>query len=167
MPRGTSVGSKATQFKPLTEPLATRFHKSYIPEPNSGCWLWLESCDTKGYARIRRDTNGGLQLAHRVSWELAHQQKTRLFILHHCDNPSCVNPDHLYAGTQKDNMRDRSARGRGNWPKGEQNPRAKLTNEKVALIRADARSQSKIAKDFGVSQTLIWAVKNNKKWSGV
>ena len=164
MPKGMGEGSKLTQFKPHAESLEVRFGKSYIPEPNSGCWLWIENIDNKGYGRIQH--NGKMQLAHRISYHL-HIAKTNQFVLHNCDNPCCVNPEHLYAGTQKDNMRDRSARNRCWDQRGENGPRAKLTAKQVLEIRADSRVQHVIAKEYGISQAEVSLIKLRKHWGHI
>lgn len=127
MPKGLGAGSKATQFKKLEAPLRARFEQSYLPEPNSGCWLWDADTDNKGYGRIRDD--GKVRLAHRVSLFLNVGKFPTKFVLHRCDTPCCVNPEHLYEGTQLDNMRDRSTRGRMADQRGERSHRAKLTTE--------------------------------------
>lgn len=93
--------------------LAERFHAQYIPEPNSGCWLWTGTCDGLGrYGQIYRD--GKYVRAHRLSWEFANGRPVPkgLQVHHRCDVPSCVNPDHLWVGTQSQNMEDMVKKGR-------------------------------------------------------
>ena len=77
------------------------------------CWLWTGPVDRKGYG-----LHGGRGLAHRISWEMANGRAVPegLFVLHHCDNPPCVNPAHLYDGTHQDNVNDMVARGRNHIP---------------------------------------------------
>ena len=166
MPSGDSPNSKATQFKALVVPLELRFHESYIPEPNSGCWLWLANLDNKGYGRITVP-NLGFVGAHRVSWEIANKRKTKKFILHKCDNPACVNPDHLYAGTQRDNIRDRTQRNRWRPDRGMAHANAKLTDENILAIRNDLRSQRKIALDYKISQAAVSLIKTRRRWTHV
>lgn len=82
-----------------------------IRKDENGCWNYIGCTNSTGYGHIRK--NGKVQKAHRVSFEyFIGPIPDGLFICHKCDNPACVNPDHLYAGTQKDNVRDMFSRGR-------------------------------------------------------
>lgn len=82
------------------------------PEPNTGCWLWTGSVCARGYGRLAYG-NGSPVLVHRIAYECAKGPTGGRHVLHRCDTPSCVNPDHLFVGTQGDNMRDMFAKGRG------------------------------------------------------
>ena len=84
-----------------------------MPEPNSGCLLWMGSVCKSGYGRVAYSGNGSPVLIHRIAYECAFGPiLDRRHVCHRCDTPSCVNPDHLFIGTQKDNMRDMFAKGR-------------------------------------------------------
>lgn len=77
------------------------------------CWIWNGKLNNKGYGVFCYD---GLQLAHRISWRLANGRiPPRMVIMHKCDNPSCINPDHLKLGTHLDNTRDMITKGRGKF----------------------------------------------------
>ena len=91
--------------------IIARFHSKYIPEPNTGCWLWTGSLARK-YGRLRTGKNGE-GWAHRISFEIHKGEIPKgLFVLHKCDTPACVNPDHLWLGTIADNNKDKSLKKR-------------------------------------------------------
>ena len=84
-----------------------------------GCWLWLAACDREGYGKIFDKQTQKTVGAHRHAWAVAHGPiPNGLCVLHRCDIPACVNPDHLFLGTRLDNARDRAAKGRNPVPKG-------------------------------------------------
>lgn len=91
-----------------------RFFAKTIPEPNSGCLLWLGSHNWQGYGMVCVKTVGcGMSYAHRIAWLMRHGPiPDGLFVCHTCDVRCCVNPDHLYLGTHADNMRDMARRKR-------------------------------------------------------
>ncbi len=87
------------------------FSDAYVPEPNSGCWLWIRSTNINGYGQAY--VNKAKLMAHRYAWQLFKGEIPKgIQVLHSCDTPSCVNPEHLYLGTHHDNMRDRKEKGR-------------------------------------------------------
>lgn len=95
------------------------FESFYIPEPNTGCWLWIGSLRDNGYGLYSPRVNGKRRTAsaHRWSWELRHGPiPAGMQANHKCDVPSCVNPDHLFLGTQSDNMKDACRKRRVNAP---------------------------------------------------
>lgn len=97
--------------------------------------------------------------AHRLAWFFAHGPiPVGLHVLHDCDNPPCCEPTHLFLGTRSDNMRDMHRKGRG---------RSKLTAEDVAKIRDDSRFLREIAADYGVSVSLVSAVRRGRVWANV
>jgi hypothetical protein len=138
----------------------------HMPTP---CHVWTAYRLPYGYGvfTISRAT----KLAHRVAWEIANGKpvsKGKL-VLHHCDNPSCVRPDHLHIGSQVENMREMRARGRGKdvpCP-GEQHGRAKLTEPLVLYIRASKESTAAIARELGVSRSAISHVRKRRTWKHI
>lgn len=141
----------------------------------TGCWEWqLSTSRSNGYGSLKR--NGVTTAAHRASYEaFVGEIPKGLFVCHKCDNRRCVNPDHLYAGTQSDNMQDRFKRGRANLPKGSNHVASKLTEKDAVLIRAftkrhpPARKRGYsvcgfLARWFGVSVSTISAVHTNLRW---
>jgi hypothetical protein len=138
---------------------AKPFDDLFIPEPNSGCWLWLGGTDRYGYGRLRRG-----ELAHRFSWAKAHGCPGSTWVLHRCDNPACVNPDHLFLGDVVANVADMMAKGRHKAPRGDEQPNAKLNAGQVVAIRKDPRSQKSVAAEYGVAPSLVNAIRNRKAW---
>lgn len=144
-------------------PLAARFEQSYIPEPNSGCWLWDATCDADGYGRIRRD--GSTERAHRVSWSLYRGDlPDGVHVLHRCDTPQCVNPNHLFLGDNAKNIEDKRMKGRCNSPSGERQGLCRLTAQKVRAIREDLRSETMTAAAYGVSPTTVGDIRRGRTW---
>lgn len=139
------------------------------PEPNSGCWLWTGGLISTGYGKMRH--KGKMQRAHRVSYELHRGPiPTGMKVCHRCDVPTCVNPDHLFLGTDMDNAQDREAKGRGNQPKGERNRWAKLTAKQVGEIRAkkaEGQTARRIGLEYGISHRTVLDICHCKKWKHV
>jgi hypothetical protein len=144
------------------------FDSNVFPEPNTGCWLWAGRHDNKGYGRIHGKSLN-IQLAHRFSYFIYKEDPKGQCCLHTCDNPACVNPDHLYLGDQKQNNIDRDTRGRQVTQHGTNHKLAKLTDDQVQQIRALHNPKEypsrRLAKMFGVSQKLIMNILQNKAWS--
>jgi hypothetical protein len=143
-----------------------------IPEPMSGCWLWLGSVDENGYGLIRKATFGE-GFAHRYSLISARGPIGAMRALHHCDQPSCVCPDHLFPGTAQDNMDDMVRRGRASKLRGEDLPGSVLTEAQVRSIRDLYVKNSRVAgapslaKHFGVARQTILHVVNGERWGHV
>lgn len=137
-----------------------------IPEPNSGCWIWLGCIQDDGYCRTYH--RGSYHGVHRVSWEVHHGKiPDGLFVLHRCDVRCCVNPDHLFLGTHQDNMDDMVAKGRhvvGAKRKGEDSHRARLTEQQARRILTSSQGGSELAVLFGVSRSCISQVRRGLSW---
>jgi hypothetical protein len=107
-------------------------------------------------------------LAHRWAWSAANGDPGPLNVLHRCDNRLCVNVEHLFLGTQADNMRDMDSKGRRGTARGEQRGTAKLTESDVRVIRslnASGGSHRRLAAQFGVSKTQVGAICTREKWA--
>lgn len=137
------------------------------------CWLWVGSIRKNGYGHFFYD--GKIELAHRASWEL-HKGKIPKGkqINHKCFNRACVNPEHLYAGTQVDNMRDAKIAGTFRCirvPIGEKNPKAKLTEDQVREIRdkhiPGIYGCYKLARDYDIGASAIYSIVARKTWKHV
>lgn len=135
-----------------------------IPEPNSGCWLWIGSTNTKGYGRVK--IRGKTIRAHRAAYELyTGKSLGSLFACHKCDNPACVNPDHLFAGTIVENNQDRAKKIRGCV--GERNRHAVLSAGDVRVIRSSTDSTASLAAKYGVSCESIIRARKRVTWKHV
>lgn len=129
---------------PLTEEQIFSFY--VMPEPNSGCWLFTGPLDTDGYGIIQQ--NGKRVSAPRTMYTLRTGAPPKHNCCHKCDTPSCVNPDHLFDGTQLENMQDASRKGRMRGPR-----RIELfqIKEMTALYRAGNLKRKEIAAQYGIS----------------
>lgn len=131
----------------------------------SGCWEW-------NGAKGGRDKRPTLKMknhtvyAHRVSWELnVGPIPYGMQVLHTCDNPSCVNPKHLFLGSQLDNIADMVCKNR--HQRGEEKPRAKLTNAQALKIRSSVGTLHSIAVIYGISKETVRKIKIRKRWKHV
>lgn len=149
-----------------------RFWDKIMPEPNSGCWLFMGGWNSKNYGMFSSDI--GRELAHRFAYRRfrgpipADRQ-----VLHKCDVRCCGNPHHLFLGTPADNTADMIAKGRqatDTGSPGELHPRAKLSDRKVILIRVlnrMGRPGVRIARLLDVHKATVYAVVNGRHWSHV
>lgn len=140
-----------------------------MPEPNSGCWLWLKSLTGNGYPSAYM--NGRNEKGHRVSWVAFNKKPipTGYYICHKCDNRACVNPDHLFLGTPQENNDDMMRKNRFVAPgtKGSRHGRAKITEETVVEILRSPESGRVLAEKFGVSTNIISRIRLRKIWKHV
>jgi hypothetical protein len=139
----------------------------------AGCWNWIGSKDRCGYGKMRF---GRESLAHRLSW-LAHGNSipAGYYICHKCDNPSCVNPDHMFSGPQVENVRDMFSKGRDNGPKGIRVNTAvlspedvleirKIYREKMGKLRVRRGTMESLSRKYGVHKSTIHHVVRGKTW---
>lgn len=149
-------------------PIADRFWAKVAK--GDGCWEWTGARNSvSGYGSFGLDRET-MVYAHRMAWELTNGPIPEgLFVCHSCDNRPCVRPDHLFLGTHSDNMQDMVAKGRAPKDKPSQrgvlNPQAKLTAAQVRDIRASAEPHTVLAPRYGVTATLIRAIRNRKAWA--
>jgi len=154
------------KFGTLEERFWRHVHKT------DSCWLWVGSKNQQGYGNIsigRVQGKSRCMLAPRLAWKIANGDIPEgLHVLHSCDNPPCVNPEHLWLGTQTDNNRDMRNKGR--------NPRpyAKLTESQVRDIRALYWESTepvyyvpRLASEYGVTDDCIWSVVRFRDWRGI
>jgi hypothetical protein len=146
---------------------AIGFDNQWMPEPNTGCWLWLGAVRKFGHGWSWDEEIGRADVAHRISWRRKKGPiPPGMCVLHRCDVACCINPDHLFLGTRADNIADMIAKGRDRHLKGEHHPLAKLTEESVAAIRLDTRTQETVAVTYGISQSHVSSIKLQRSWKG-
>lgn len=133
------------------------------------CWQWKGTLFSKGYGRLC-----GVGYAHRISWMIhVGEIPSGLCVCHKCDNPSCVNPDHLFLGTNADNMKDKVDKGRSSRCLGEHHGRSKLTDADVLAIRSLYLEGSRefglssLAEIFGISTSTTNRIVKRKIWNHI
>lgn len=148
------------------------------------CWLWTGALDGRGRGRVWFGDK--LELHHRAVWQiLVGPIPAGALLCHHCDNPQCANPTHLYIGDEKTNVADMFERGRAwqqrdperirqfgiasgqrnDWAKGERNPKAKLNQAQVAEILASAKGSRELGRLYGVDRTTIQRIRKGVLWA--
>lgn len=134
-------------------------------QKTDNCWIWIGKRHTKGYGIATY--RGQSMLAHRFSYELHYPSSTTadLNVCHTCDNPRCVRPDHLFLGTQTDNMADMYAKAR--HAHGSRTPNAKLTDADVRDIRSSKEINATLARYYGVTSGTISNIRRHKTWCHV
>jgi hypothetical protein len=147
--------------------LYDQWERHVVPEPNSGCWLWEGALGHFGYGVLK--VQGRQRYAHRLSWILNRGfLSTGSCVLHRCDTPACVNPDHLFVGTKAENMLDKKLKQRCSRISGESIGTSRLTRDQVLLIRdlylAGEMTQQELGTKFGVHQTQISNILRMKQW---
>jgi hypothetical protein len=144
--------------------ITCRFWSKVRIDDVDACWIWEGSRQPRGYGLF---CNGGVELAHRIVWLLEFGAMPDLCVLHHCDNPPCVNPAHLFLGTHGDNNRDRSAKGRNGRARGAASGHAKLCEAQIPEIRAlraSGMTLCEIGRRFGVTSGAISAITQGRAW---
>jgi hypothetical protein len=147
-----------------------RFETKFIKTAENECWLWSGAKSYQGYGVFNLHIGKCKYkkvIASRLSYEFYNGQiPIDMFVCHSCDNPICVNPNHLFLGTQKDNLKDMSLKGRSLW--GEKNVKAKFTNIQANEIRQKLNeklcSMSSLAKELNVHLCTIKRIKYNKSY---
>jgi hypothetical protein len=140
------------------------------------CWVWTGATNPDGYGNTK--TDGHQVNTHRVSWELSNGKiPNGLCVLHKCDNPPCVRPDHLFLGTKQDNVTDMINKGRRGNPNpvktrsGEHHPNHKLTNADVIAMRErysrGGISAAALARIYKIDATAAWRVVTRRTWKNI
>ena len=157
-------------------PLNTRFGRYVYLSDTSDCWQWRGAKNEHGYGVIGKGARGSGNIkANRLSYQIFYNKNltSKECVCHSCDNPECTNPNHLFLGNQRENIRDMICKNRNSPPPvrlGELNNKAKLTKDNVQEIRklsVQGMSSRKIAALFSVNKTSILSIINNKSWRHV
>lgn len=152
----------------LDRPESRFWPKVSVREPGA-CWPWLGRRTPTGYGLFR--VGSRMVPAHRYAWQITYGDiPNPMEVCHRCDNPCCCNPQHLFLGTQADNVRDMQAKGRRASFIGEANGRAKLTEAQVRTIRqlfAAGSTRTSLARSFGVTRNSIDNIVNRTTWRSV
>jgi len=177
----------------LTDEQARKFDAYVYHEPNTGCWLWGGGVGRSGYGVFCSSWSKGARIqdsAHRIAWARANQQMPEggMFVCHKCDVKTCVNPDHLFLGTPKENTADMFRKGRwrqpdrsnaargdrhgsktkpGRLPRGSAHHSAKLSEDDVRAIRASDLSLAEEARARGVTVQAIYRIRRGLTWRHV
>jgi hypothetical protein len=147
-----------------------RFFKKFSIDHHDECWRWRPPLRHDGYGQMYIRSLNRPVASHRVSYMAYYGEiPDGKCVLHHCDNPACVNPYHLFLGTQLDNIADMNEKGRARGPRGHLAGRAKLKPKDIPKIRellASGVALRKIGDEYGVSHTCIARIKNSHSWIG-
>lgn len=128
------------------------------------CLLWTGATINSGYGYLT--VNKKNKTAHRASYEASHGPVPEgMQVLHRCDVKLCVNPEHLFVGTQQENIDDMINKGR--WSMGDRRRNAKLTTKQVIAIRADTRNRNEIARELNVKSGTIYSIQSGQRWRHV
>jgi len=149
-------------------PAEVRFFKRVLK--TDACWIWQGGCDEDGYGVFMGEVLGVvLRRAHRFSWSFHNNRviPSTMNILHSCDNPKCVNPEHLSIGTCAENQQEKWTRGRGWTHKGTSHWATILTEDQVREIRSSTETQKVLAAKYGLNQASISAIVRRKSWKHI
>lgn len=167
--RGRFCSIRCGRLAQVMPSRSERFWKKVKKGPD--CWEWTGTKNTTlGHGVMREGPRGASKqlFAHRVSWELHNGPiPDGMWVLHRCDNPPCVRPDHLYVGTPADNVRDREARGRSRVLRGSRNARATTDEQTILTLRArvaDGETIAAAAQALGLSYPTAYLAVKRRSW---
>lgn len=159
----TLIGSR----RPVKLTTLQRFERKWIPEPFSGCHLWIAGCHAKGYGTFH--VGGGKDVkAHRLAWEISNGPiPIGMCVCHKCDTPPCVNPEHLFLGTITDNNHDCDRKGRRPHFNGERIGTSKLCVDDIITIRTSPLGCWRLANKMGISKSVIKSIRTRASWNHI
>jgi hypothetical protein len=146
-------------------PLSEKIEKSIVRIPESGCWIWMKNINHRGYGMtcLGRGTNLS---AHRVSYEEKYGKiPNGLMALHSCDVRSCVNPDHIFIGTQQDNMTDKVLKNR--QANGQKHGMSKLKEDEAKEIKYSNERTEVLALRFNCSKVMVRQIRQGRYWKHI
>lgn len=151
--------------KRVAKSVHERFEEKIFPDPNSGCWLWCASTNKDtGYGQFNKI--GRMKSTHRVSWELYRGEiPAGMHVLHKCNNRVCVNPGHLYLGSNAQNVADMIKAGR--VARGERSGRSKLREVDVIEIFFSDGTEEEVSKKYGISAANVGHIRRGTSWSHI
>jgi hypothetical protein len=152
------------------EYLKFRIDGNYVVDPKTGCWNWVRAIKKRGGYGLCTVRQIGEELAHRIAYIAYIGDIPRsMCVCHTCDNRRCVNPDHLFLGSNAENSRDRNEKGRHSY--GDRSPRAKLSEEQVLeihrLYKTGGNTAKKLAARYGVSDSTVRHISYGTRWAHV
>lgn len=169
------INSDRVLINPLNFPdeIIFNFYRRFDISLITGCWVWIGLRNNQGYGQLGRSPyvrNGKNTKAHQLSWMIYNGEiPDGLYVCHKCDNPSCVNPEHLWLGTPMDNTTDKMEKGRykngSEKTRGEKNISAKLKTHQVLHIKNSNEKSSVLAKKYRVGQGTINDIRRGETWA--
>jgi len=154
---------KFENTQPTRDEILARFEAKV--EKTDTCWLWTGCINSSGYGTI--SVRGKCHMSHRLSWDLFKSKKIgKQFVLHMCDVRNCVNPSHLFSGTQNENIADMIKKGRQRTGRlaGIKHGMSKISEDDVRTIRASKQTAPVLAKQFGISRSNVGMIRTGKTW---
>lgn len=153
-----------------------RFERWWKEDQETGCWNWQGKLLDTGYGQFNLNGDRPV-LSHRAAWliyrgEIPHNPNSAYgtyYLCHTCDNPQCVNPDHLFLGDQQSNMNDKMAKARHNYgiSRGVNHGNAKVSEGDIRTIRASADSLTTLSKRYGLAKSTVAAIRKRETWKHV
>jgi hypothetical protein len=152
--RRRRIETGTRMLRPRNSPVTLEFMRANCRvDAQTDCWVWLKYKNPEGYGNVSHHHK--IQKAHRVMWELVHGQPPEgKMVCHRCDNPPCINPDHLFLGTDATNAFDAVLKDRRG---------KKLNNAQAKAVRSDTRTYRQICAEYGISQGMVSMIKHGQR----